>query len=158
MDHPISLWMEEDFMENSEMGESYSKSFMSCLFHVLIFPNYSGCAHTQIIGQQWFSVELPTAQKVTKVQIARRMEGGCCWHQGQNIKITIGPSRSYDPNEPTCLPEIRELKRQSGLQDYMCTDNPPPGKFVKLSKIGSLVLCEVKVFILKNVSGGYWFF
>ena len=122
---------------------------------MFIFPIYSGCAHTgNSNGRNWFSLELPTAEKVTKVQIARRTD--CCWQQGQNIKITIGPSSSYDTNEPTCLPEI-DL-RASGLQDYLCTENPPPGKFVKLSKIGLLALCEVKVFILKNVSGGYWFF
>ena len=132
---------------------------MSSLFHTYIFPIYSGCAHTLNGEREWFSLELPTAQKVTKVQIARRMGVGWkdgVWHQGQNIKITIGPSSSYDTNEPTCLPEI-DL-RAGGLQDYLCAENPPPGKFVKLSKIGLLALCEVKVFILKNVSGGYWFF
>ena len=96
-------------------------------------------------GREWFSLELPTAQNVAKVQIARRMES-CCWGQGQNIKVTIGPSKSYDPNEPTCT-DIYDLKRESGLQDYMCTGNLPPGQFVKLSKIGYLVLCEVKVFV-----------
>ena len=98
-------------------------------------------------------MELPTAQNVTKVQIVRRMDS-CCWGQGQNIKITIGPSKSYDPNEPTCT-EIKDLKRESGLQDYVCNGNVPPGQFVKLSKIGLLVLCEVKVFVIKNMTGGF---
>ena len=105
--------------------------------------------------REWFSLELPTAQKVTKVQIARRM-GSCCWHQGQNIKITIGPSKSYDPNEPTCLPEITDLTRAKGLEDYVCTDDPPPGKFVKLSKKGVLVLCEVKVFAIQDSEYAKW--
>ena len=120
---------------------------MACLFHVFRFPIYSGCAHTKDGNneREWFSLELHTAQKVAKVQIARRMD--CCFQQGQNVNITIGPSKSYDPNEPTCLPEIKDLKRESGLQDYVCTENPPPGQFVKLSKIGYLVLCEVKVFV-----------
>ena len=119
--------------------------------YVYIFPIYRGCAHTKNgVGREWFSLELPTAQKVTKVQIARRMD--CCWDQGQNIKITIGPSASYDPNEPTCL-EITDLKRESGLQDYFCSENPPPGKFVKLSKIGWVALCEVKVFATQDMSG-----
>ena len=126
---------------------------MSSLFHTYIFPIYSGCAHTLKGEREWFSLELPTAQKVTKVQIARRMGNGWkdgVWHQGQNIKITIGPSKSYDPNEPTCLPEIRDLTRAKGLEDYVCTDDPPPGKFVKLSKKGSLALCEVKVFAIQD--------
>ena len=117
-----------------------------------IFPICSGCAHTKMNrkGREWFSLELPTAQNVAKVQIARRMG---YWGQGQNIKVTIGPSKSYDPNEPTCT-DIDDLKRESGLQDYVCTGNLPPGQFVKLSKIGFLVLCEVKVFVFQNMTGG----
>ena len=116
---------------------------------MFIFPIYSGCAHTKDRSseREWFSLELPAAQKVAKVQIARRLHCKICWQHGQDINITIGPSKSYDPNEPTCLPEIKDLKRESGLQDYVCTENPPPGQFVKLSKIGYLVLCEVKVFV-----------
>ena len=84
----------------------------------------------------------------------------CCWEQGQNIQITIGPSQLYDPSEPLCLPEINELQRVAGLQDYICTGNLHSGKYVKIYKeyvpgpgcLG-LVLCEVKVFTLPNVSG-----
>ena len=90
---------------------------------------------------------------MTKVQIARRMEN-CCWQQGENIKITIGPSKSYDPYEPLCLPEIADLQRVNGLQDYVCTGKLHSGKYVKISKDdGPLVLCEVKVFTLAEVTG-----
>ena len=104
---------------------------------------------------EWFSLELQESRRVTKVQIARRMD--CCWEQGQNIRITIGPSQSYDPSEPLCLPEITELRREEGLQDYICTGNLHSGKYVKINKLNwdklGLVLCEVKVFTLPNVSG-----
>ena len=77
----------------------------------------------------------------------------CCWEQGQKIRITIGPSQSYDPSEPLCLPEITELQRVAGLQDYTCTGNLHSGKYVKIHKTYvhgqsdlGLVLCEVKVF------------
>ena len=121
------------------------------------FPIYRGCAHTKRGGpwgrdREWFSLELPTAQKVTKVQIARRMDS-CCLGHGYAIKITIGPSKSFDGNEPACT-NILSLKRESGLQDYVCKDNPPPGKFVKLSHIGWFSLCEVKVFAFQDMSGG----
>ena len=70
---------------------------------------------------------------------------------GQNIKITIGPSESYDPNEPLCLPEIDDIQRKEGLQDYFCTRRHS-GKYVKISKDTkdneALAICEVKVFTL----------
>ena len=110
-------------------------------------------------GNEWFSLELPEEQQVTKVQIARR--ANCCFVQGQNIRISIGPSKSYDPSEPLCLPEISELVREPGLQDYVCTGNLHSGKYVKITKIGkegttatpqhALVLCEAKVFTLQYV-------
>ena len=136
----------------------------SCSFYVYISTIYSGCSSTGGTHDgphklEWFSLELPTKLKVTKVQIARRMdECGPCWRQGQDVKITIGPSKAYDPNdnEPTCLPVIRDLTRASGLQDYVCTDNPPAGKFVKLSRKGWLVLCEVKVFGIQESVDGKW--
>ena len=107
-----------------------------------------GCAHTahSAPGQtEWFSLELPGQRKLSKVQIARRMQ----FNQGQNIGITVGPSRAYDPREPLCLPEIAELKRKAGLQDYVCTGNLHSGKYVKISSnTGLVVLCEVKVFTL----------
>ena len=74
---------------------------------------------------------------------------------GQNIKITIGPSESYDPNEPLCLPEIADLKREVGLQDYICTISHS-GKYVKISRdVGNVVVCEVKVFTLPEQSGKF---
>ena len=82
------------------------------------------------------------------VQIARRIHTDsthASWRLGQNIKITVGNSQSYDTNEPLCLPEIADLERQSGLQDYICTDLHP-GKYVKISRVGWIALCEVKVF------------
>ena len=104
-----------------------------------------GCAHTANTSDiEWYSLELEVPQTVTKVQIARRM--GCCWWGGQNVSITIGPSKEYDPNEPLCLPEIPDLVREGGLQDYVCTGDLHQGKYVKISKVGVLVLCEVKVF------------
>ena len=108
----------------------------------------NGCAHTLsgIGSTEWFSLELDTPRIVTKVQIARRMED-CCWYQGQGVKITIGPSRVYDPNEPLCLPEIPDLTRTSGLVDYICTGGPKEGKYVKISSADYLVLCEAKVFV-----------
>ena len=85
-----------------------------------VFFNRSECTHTaESTNDEWFSLELQEEEPVTKVQIARRMD--CCWEQGQKIRITIGPSQSYDPNEPLCLPEITELQRVAGLQDYACT-------------------------------------
>ena len=68
----------------------------------------------------------------------------------KNIRITIGASKEYDPNEPLCLPEIVELSQQAGLQDYYCTGELHEGKFVKISKPGALDLCEVKVFTLQG--------
>ena len=107
------------------------------------------CAHTQdVVGRmEWFSLELESPKKVTRVQIANRVDG-CCWERGQNIHISIGPSEAYDPNEPLCLSEIGELSSQPGLQDYECTGDLHEGKFVKISRAaGVLNLCEVKVFI-----------
>ena len=85
----------------------------------------------------------------------------CCWKQGENIRITVGASQSYDSTEPLCLPEISELRKVEGLQDYICTAHHS-GKYVKISRAGAeVVLCEVKVFILprdkyKNVGGECW--
>ena len=109
------------------------------------------CAHTRDGGgREWFSLELESPKKVTRVQIANRVDG-CCWDRGQNIHISIGPSESYDQNEPLCLSPIPELSRQPGLHDYACTGDLHEGKFVKISRprsrTGILNLCEVKVFI-----------
>ena len=108
---------------------------------------WHGCAHTgNSRGPEWFSLELPHASKVTEIQIARRTTPCCFWDQGQNIQIRIGNSKNYNSQEPLCLPQIGELSRGARLKDYICTGNPPPGKFVKIAKIGWLVLCEVRVF------------
>ena len=64
----------------------------------------------------------------------------------KNVRITIGPSEVYDPNEPLCLPEIPKLGNNPGLQDYFCTGYLHEGKFVKISRAGMLNICEVKVF------------
>ena len=104
-------------------------------------------------NDEWFSLELQEERIITKVQIARRTD--CCWEQGQKIRITVGASQSYDPSEPLCLPEVPELQRVAGLQDYTCTGSLHSGKYVKIHKTYSpdqnvmelgLVLCEVKVF------------
>ena len=110
-------------------------------------PDCRGCAHTGSGSSEWFSLELLEARTVTKVQIARRMEAP--WEQGQNIKITIGNSQKYVSTEPECLPVIPDLTKTAGLQDYVCT-GVHSGKYVKISRPGALVLCEVKVFTTMN--------
>ena len=107
----------------------------------------SGCAHTKNDPLEWFSLELEMPKKVTRVQIARRLEHP---DRGRNVRITVGPSRNYDPNEPLCLADIPELSGQPGLQDYVCTGDLQTGKFVKISRAGQLNLCEVKVFTLQG--------
>ena len=109
--------------------------------------NSGGCAHTDGGSSEWFSLELDMPRKVTRVQIANRVDVACC-ERGQNVRISIGPSEVYDPNEPLCLPEIPELHHQPGLKDYKCTKDVLEGKFVKISRAGAgyLHLCEVKVF------------
>ena len=106
------------------------------------------CAHTNGGTLEWFSLELESPKKITRVQIANRVD--CCSERGHNIRISIGPSSAYDPNEPLCLPQISELKPQPGLQDYVCTGHLHRGKFVKISRAGILNLCEVKIFTLKG--------
>ena len=104
------------------------------------------CVHTRDGGgMEWFSLEMESPKKVIRVQIANRVDG-CCWDRGRNIRISIGPSEAYDPNEPLCLSQIGELSSQPGLQDYECTGDLHEGKFVKISRAGILNLCEVKVF------------
>ena len=103
-----------------------------------------GCAHTDFGSIQWFSLELESPKKITRVQIVNRVYFG---KRGQNVQISIGPSKAYDPNEPLCLPEISELSIQPGLQDYLCTGDLHEGKFVKISRAGVMNLCEVKIFI-----------
>ena len=68
--------------------------------------------------------------------------------RSRDIRITIGPSKEYDPNEPLCLPKIDELNQQAGLQDYYCTGELHAGKFVKISREGVMNLCEAIVYTL----------
>ena len=110
------------------------------------------CAHTYG-GLQWFSLELDGPQTVAKVQIARRTDRDSHpqWNtQGKNIRITVRPSREYDQDEPLCLPEIPDLRLYgNGLVDYNC-NKEVTGRYVKISRhgnIGTLAICEVKVFI-----------
>ena len=124
---------------------------MPSLRRVDILNIHCRCAHTSGGSgalREWFSLELQEPRRVTRVQIANRLD--CCLDRGRNIRITIGPSKDYDPNEPLCLPEIRELSHQPGLQDYVCTGDLHEGKFVKISRAGEMNLCEVKIFTLQG--------
>ena len=98
----------------------------------------------------WLSLELEIPYVVTKVQLAKRMDSGVR-DQGKCIRISIGSSREYDPNDALCRPEIDELQHTSGLVDYVCTTNHETGHFVKISKnvngcSGRMNICEAKVF------------
>ena len=106
---------------------------------------YEACAHTGSGGAQWYSLELAVPQKVTRVQIVPRLD--CCPDRNYDISITVGPSESFDPNEPECL-HISKLVLEEGFVDYFCTGTLHEGKYVKISKNGILALCEVKVFTL----------
>ena len=101
------------------------------------------CAHTNYGTLEWFSLELESPNKITRVQIANRVDTR---PHGQNVRISIGPSQAYDPNEPLCLPEISQLNTQPGLKDYVCRGDLHKGKFVKISRAGKINLCEVKIF------------
>ena len=96
-------------------------------------------------------MELATTQKVSKVQIARRM---CCWAQGNEIEIRVGSEPGWDHTQPKCVNQIMRLTKREGLQDYECKRNPR-GKFVNIVKPngGALSLCEVKVFGMPGVAG-----
>ena len=110
------------------------------------FSNENGCAHSDRNNDasiEWFSLELQAPAKITRVQIAPDMD-----LRMTNVRITIGPSMVYDPDEPLCLPEIPALVHQPGLQDYACNGDLHEGKFVKIARAGVLDLCEVKVFTL----------
>ena len=121
--------------------------------------HYRGCAHTLGNSLEWFSLELEVPQKVTRVQIANRLDDTRqhIVERGHNVRITIGPSIPYESNEPLCLPVIPELVRQPGLQDYPCSGGPHEGKYVKISRDGKLNLCEAKVFTLQP-KGMSWSF
>ena len=104
------------------------------------------CAHTNKYKTGWFSLELEEPQKISRIQITPRLN--CCPERQRNIRITIGPSESYDPDEPRCLPDISQLVLEEGLTNYYCTGTLHEGKYVKISSDHSLNLCEVKVFTL----------
>ena len=97
---------------------------------------------------EWFSLELEVAEKISRVQIARRVDAKEK-DRDHNFIITVGPSQSYDPNEPLCLPVVN-LTLAAGLQDYNCTGDLHEGKFVKISRGGTMNLCEAKVFTLQQ--------
>ena len=100
-----------------------------------------------ICGQatNWWSMELDAPGKVTKLKIARRMNEGL--DQGQNVKVTIGSTPEYNPNDPVCV-EIADLTRTAGLQDYECDQGQHIGKYVKISNDkGCLTICEAQVFV-----------
>ena len=83
-------------------------------------------------------------------QLSLNLIPGPEWEQ--DISITVGPSKEYDPSEPLCLPHMAELDRRSGLLDYIC-QGPKKGKFVKISHTAEkkrLSLCEVKVFVKRK--------
>ena len=115
----------------------------------------NGCAQAGFSGTseetEWFSLEFDVPQIVTRVQIARQLCEPHCVPLGQNVRITIGDSIGYNPNEPMCLPEIAELQSPKkdgtpGLVDYICTGDQPEGKYLKISRVGGLSICEAKVF------------
>ena len=100
-------------------------------------------------------MELATTQKVSKVQIARRMDScSKCNDQGNEIEIRIASSKGWPHEDKKCVDQITAgLTKREGLQDYVCKRDPrtgdlPRGKFVNIVKPngGALVLCEVKVF------------
>ena len=117
------------------------------------------CAHTEGGPLQWVSFELESPKKLSHVQITPRLDhmgshGDLRRSRAQNVVITIGPSKSYDPNEPLCLPMIPQLVLEAGLTDYKCTGTLHEGKYVKIargvdgSSDGMIEICEVKIFTL----------
>ena len=111
-------------------------------------PGYcAATAHSP--DNNWFSLELAVPKKVSRVQIIPRLD--CCIARAQNIRITNGPSKLYDPNEKLCLPEIPQLVMKEGFTDYICDPPQDDGKFVKIFKgDDQLNLCEVKIFTLTD--------
>ena len=111
------------------------------------------CAHTDHGPNQWFSFDLGVPKKLSRVQIVPRLDGGGGdgGDRERRITITIGPSESYDPNEPACLPMIPQLVMKAGFTDYNCTGALHEGKYVKFSRgldgsDGVMDFCEVKIF------------
>ena len=140
---------EATIVSTSESSIAYEWPASNLLDGKGLDGNMSGgfCAHT-ISGQDannWFSFELAVPQKISRVQITPRLDAG--HDRSTNIRITVGPSKSYDPNEPLCLPEISQLALQEGLTTYNCTEPLHEGKYIKISREApKLNLCEVKIF------------
>ena len=108
------------------------------------------CAHTDHGPNQWFSFDLGVPKKLSRVQIVPRIWDSTDCDRTQNVKITIGPSESYDPDEPACL-MIPQLVMKAGFTDYNCTGALHEGKYVKISRgldgrDGMMDFCEVKIF------------
>ena len=107
------------------------------------------CAGTNYGPTQWFSFELKVPQHLFSIKITPRLDP-CCLERSQNISVTIGDSKSYDPKEPLCL-KISQLVLQEGLTEYKCTGMPHSGKYVKIARgvdgsEGVLDICEVRIF------------
>ena len=109
-----------------------------------INPVYGSC----MTFWSFYSLELAVPQKITRVQITPRLGMP---ERARNIRINIGPSKSYDPYEPFCLPEISQLVMEEGLTDYLCIPPLHEGKFVKIFRNRDILnLCEVKIFTLTD--------
>ena len=111
------------------------------------------CVATNHGANQWISFELADPRKLSRVQIAPRRTGGLGTSRSVNILVTIGPSESYDANEPSCLPMIPVLNMDPGLTDYKCIEPLHEGKYVKFSRgldgsDGIMDFCEVKIFTI----------
>ena len=107
------------------------------------------CVATNYGPTQWVSFELEAPEKLSSIQITPRLD--CCPERSQNFHVSIGPSKSYDPNEPLCLPVISKLVLQEGLTEYKCTGKLHEGKYVKITRgvdgsDGLIDICEVKIF------------
>ena len=111
------------------------------------------CSHTNAETDVWYSLELEVPQKISSVQLTPRLD--CCEDRQENIRITIGPSKAYEPNEPLCLPKITKLTMEEGLTTYNCTKPLHEGKYIKISReSGMLNLCEAKVITTTSANEG----
>ena len=77
--------------------------------------------------------------------------------QGKNVKVTVGPSETYDSNDPVCT-EIAQLVQQTGstLVEYACDRGEAAGEYVKFSTDQRfLTICEAKVFVKQGMRTEY---
>ena len=115
------------------------------------FKGYN-CARTNYGPTEWFTFELKVPQTLFSIKITPRLD--CCPERSQNIGVTIGSSRSYNPKEPLCLPVIPQLALEEGLTEYKCTGELHQGRFVKITRhadgndgiMGMMDICEIKIF------------